>query len=202
MRPKRVWYPGAMYHVTNRGVHKCTIVFEDEDAQHFFNLMRKYAAIFNCQVHAYCLMTNHFHMLIETQNSKIGDFVGQVSQLYAMFFNRKYDYEGHLFQDRFYSKVVEDERYFLECSRYIHLNPVKAYMVMSPEQYSWGSYRTMIGLDADELTEVERTLDFFSDKKDPREAYRKFVIQCTEENRKYEEQIRLDMMEDEHWEPL
>ncbi len=201
MRAKRIWYPGAVYHVMHRGVRKSAILYDEEDAAHFIFLMRKYAALYHCRIHAYCLMTTHFHILVETHDSEIGTFVGQISHKYAMYFNRKYGFTGHLFEGRFVSKIVENDIYFLQCSRYIHLNPVKAGIVVSPEQYHYSSFRVLAGMASDLITEVERTLAYFASAKDPSLAYRRFVLQSNEDDRKYEDQIRQDMFENERWLP-
>ena len=96
------------------------------------------------KIHALCLMTNHFHMAIETEQVELWKIMSKFLHPYAMNFNRKYNYTGHLFENRYVAQIIEDERYFLEVSRYIHLNPVKAQMVRNPLDYEYSSYRNFI----------------------------------------------------------
>ena len=89
-------------------------------------------------LHAYCLMTNHIHLLVETGDMEIGKFMKYLSECYAIYFNQKYFYRGHVFEGRYKSCLVKEDTYFLQTSRYIHLNPVKAQMINYPEDYLKG----------------------------------------------------------------
>lgn len=122
---------------------------------------------------AYCLMTNHIHLLVETGDVEIGKFMKYMSECYAMYINHKYSYRGHVFESRYKSCLVKEDTYFLQTSRYIHLNPVKARMVTHPEEYLWSSYQTVIGIADDRITEKEKTLAYFS--KNSVFYYREFV---------------------------
>ena len=128
---------------------------------------------YQCKIHAYCMMTNHIHLLLETSEDEIGRFMKCLSERYAMYFNHKYQYRGHLFESRYKSCLVKEDSYFLQTSRYIHLNPVKARIVVKPEDYRWSSYQTMIALKDDRITERNRTLAYFKDNSILR--YRDFV---------------------------
>ena len=110
---------------------------------------------------AYCLMTNHIHLLLETGDMEIWKFMKYMSECYAMYLNHKYSYRGHVFESRYKSCLVKEDAYFLQTSRYIHLNPVKAQMTNYPEDYPWSSYQTMIGLSDDRITEKKKTLAYF-----------------------------------------
>lgn len=160
-RKPRIWYPGAIYHVMERGVRRLEIYRDDTDYQVFRAIMKNALEKNECVVHAYCMMNNHFHILLETSETKIDKFMHQLASCYAMYFNRKYKYKGHLFEGRYKAYLVKDDAYFLQTSRYIHLNPVKARIVEHPEDYPWSSYRAMLGMDDDEITQINRTQAYF-----------------------------------------
>ncbi len=201
MRKKRVWFPGAIYHVMQRGIRKTDIFYDDEDYKIFLKLIQAGMEKWQCQLHAYCLMTNHYHALIETSEEEIGKFVKYVSQNYAMYFNRKYGYKGHVFEGRFVSGLVKQDSYFLQTSRYIHLNPVKAYMAKTPEQYPWSSYRILAGMEDEEFVTVDRTWAYFGTGEEAVTGYRDFVEHSGEQYILYEEEIRNLMEEDALWQP-
>ena len=139
-RKLRDWYPGAIYHIMHRGVRRKPI-FEDEmDHQVLLQIIKTSLSKYNCRLHAYCLMTNHVHLLLETDDIEIGKFMKYMSECYAIYYNHKYGYRGHVFESRYKSCLVKEDAYFLQTSRYIHLNPVKAQMADYPEYYLWSSY--------------------------------------------------------------
>ncbi|GAE33748.1 transposase [Halalkalibacter akibai] len=143
-RKHRVWFPGAMYHITARG-NRRTALFERElDYQTYIMILEDVRKQYPFELHSYCLMTNHIHLLLETTNVHISDIMKAFHSRYAIWFNKEYDYIGHLFQGRYGAKLITDAPYFLEVSRYIHLNPLDANMVDRPEQYRWSSYRTYL----------------------------------------------------------
>lgn len=114
------------------------------DHQVLLQIIKTSLSKYSCWLHAYCLMTNHVHLLIETGDIEIGKFMKYMSECYAIYYNHKYGYRGHVFESRYKSSLVKEDTYFLQTSRYIHLNPVKAQMADYPEDYLWSSYRTMI----------------------------------------------------------
>ena len=140
-RKKREWYEGACYHVMGRGNRHCAIYKDKEDYVTFLNLVASVKARYPFTLHAYCLMTNHFHLLITTSNDPIWKIMQPIMNHYARTFNQKNGLDGHLFDSRYASCLIEDDIYFLEVSRYIHLNPVKATMVREPLAYEYSSYR-------------------------------------------------------------
>ena len=168
-----MWYPGAIYHVMERGIRRQEIYREDVDYQAFMAIMKSALERNGCVLHAYCMMTNHFHILLETSETEPGRFMKQLASCYAIYFNRKYTYTGHLFEGRYKACLVKDDAYFLQTSRYIHLNPVKAKMVEHPEDYPWSSYRTMLEMGDDKITEINRTRAYFG--KNAGIRYREFV---------------------------
>jgi hypothetical protein len=154
-------------------------------------------------------MTNHFHIAIETQDESLSKIMQKILHLYASEFNNKYQYTGHLFEGRFTSCLIENERYFLEVSRYIHLNPVKAMMVKKPEDYKYGSYRVFMSDEPDdkkdkaytaikELVDTSRTLGFFGNNR--MDEYRLFV-ESEISHAEQELLIQKDMKEDDKWLP-
>lgn len=139
-RKKRIWYPGATYHVMSRG-NRRSAIFKDEADYHVFTQCLEYVKKqYDFKIHSICLMTNHFHMSIETGSVEIWKIMHKLLLSYASNYNIKYDTTGHLFENRYTGQLIEDERYFLEVSRYIHLNPVKAQMVREPMEYKYSSY--------------------------------------------------------------
>ena len=198
-RKRREWYPGAIYHLMERGIRRQEIFKEDIDYVMFLMILRRVTEAYNAKVHAYCLMTNHFHLLLETDKNEIGKIMQKIAGDYARTYNKKYGYRGHLFEDRYKSCIVKDDAYFLQSSRYIHLNPVKAHMTVYPENYKWSSYSTLIGITDDKITVKERTLDYFTDNKI--QKYRNFVEDVGHKYTVEETEIHRQIGEDEEWLP-
>ncbi|MCQ2496160.1 MAG: transposase [Lachnospiraceae bacterium] len=195
---KRIWYPGACYHVMSRGVRGGKIFQDENDYRLFLEIIRMYQEKYGFIIHSYCLMTNHFHLQIETNNVALGTIMERILKAYANNFNIKYHYEGHVFQGRYKGIIIEDSIYFLETGRYIHLNPVKAKMVMKPENYEYSSYQSYISLSENELLYKDKTLSFFRDS-DPVE-YAKFV-EAKVTHEEYELSIRTELGENDNWLP-
>ena len=146
-RPLRIEFPGAIYHVTSRGNARRKIFLDDEDRQAFLATLAWVVERFGWICHAYCLMGNHFHLLIETPDPNLSRGMRQLNGVYTQGFNRRHRKVGHLFQGRFKAILVERDSYLLELARYVVLNPVRAKMVKAPEGYAWSSYRPTMGLD-------------------------------------------------------
>lgn len=145
-RPLRIEFPGAVYHVTSRGNARQKIFRDDEDRETFLAVLAWVVERFGWRCHAYCLMDNHFHLLLETPQANLSRGMRQLNGVYTQKFNRRHGKTGHLFQGRFKAIVVEKDSYLLELARYIVLNPVRAKMVRTPERYPWSSYRPTLGL--------------------------------------------------------
>lgn len=175
------------------------IFSDDMDRQVFLEILRISLKRYRCILHAYCMMTNHIHILLETSDIEAGKFMKYVTGCYAMYFNGKYKYQGHLFAGRYKSCLVKDDRYFLQTSRYIHLNPVKAEMVDYPENYMWSSYRTMVGIADDKITEKMRTLAYFPGNSVL--LYREFVEDIGHKYIVQEREIEKNIGEDDLWLP-
>ena len=141
----RVEYPDAYYHVINRGNYREKIYLNDRDKEKFIEYLEKAAERFSVIFHGYCLMGNHYHLLIQTPDSNLSKAMQWINVSYATYFNRKRDRQGHLFQGRFKAILIDADEYLKHLSRYIHLNPVRAKLVASPSEYQWSSYQAFIG---------------------------------------------------------
>lgn len=144
-RPLRVQYPGAFYHVMNRGNASGKIFRSERDFVGFLNLLGETVEKFKIRVHAFCLMTNHYHLLVETPLGNLARAMRHQNGVYTQRYNRQRNLEGHLFRGRYKSILVEEEAYLVELLRYLHLNPVKAKLVLKPEAYAWSSHRYYLG---------------------------------------------------------
>lgn len=140
-RPLRIEFEGAWYHVMNRGTGRRLIFHDTFDRRKFLNLLREIYETWNIEIHAYCLMNNHYHLLVHTPNGKLSFGIKYLDQVYAQFYNRKYRRDGPLFRGRFKSILVERDGYLLELVRYIHNNPVEANLSKTPDAYPWSSHK-------------------------------------------------------------
>ena len=138
-RSKRRKSGTDVYHVVSRGNDQMDILPQDGDKKYFRGLMKKEADRLGVEIYAYCVMSNHHHMLVKTDFKNLSQFMKEVNFRYAVYYNGKYDHSGHVFQGRFYSSGVETEAYLLSCIRYIHNNPVKAYIVPDILEYPFSS---------------------------------------------------------------
>ena len=146
-RPLRIEFPGAIYHITSRGNARRKVFLDDEDRATFLSTLAWVVERFGWVCHAYCLMSNHFHLMIETPTPNLSRGMRQLNGVYTQGFNRRHRKAGHLFQGRFKAILVERDSYLLELARYVVLNPVRAKMVKAPENYAWSSYRPTLGFD-------------------------------------------------------
>lgn len=145
-RPLRIEFAGALYHITSRGDRREDIYFDDEDRENWLATLAQVCDRFNWVVHAYCQMTNHYHLVVETVDGNLSRGMRQLNGEYTQQVNRRYGLSGHLFQGRYKSILVQKEAYLLELSRYVALNPVRAGMVEQPEDWPWSSYTAQLGL--------------------------------------------------------
>ncbi|MFD2922510.1 transposase [Halobacillus naozhouensis] len=160
--PKRIWFPHASYHITARGNRKADIFYADQDRYYYLELLAQNKQSYPFHLHAYCLMTNHVHLLIETINHPPGIFMKEIHSNYAMYFNKKYDYAGHLFQGPYKADLQDDVNGMLQVSRYIHLNPCRANISPTPEDYQWSSYTHYISSHpTNTLVTTSKLLSYF-----------------------------------------
>jgi putative transposase len=176
-RPLRVEYPGAFYHVINRGNAGENIFQSSRDREKFLEYLENFVGRFSIIVHTYCLMTNHFHLLLETRQPNLSKAIQWINVSYATYFNRKHNRRGHLFQGRFKSVLIGADEYLKHLSRYIHLNPVRAKMVRTPSEHKWSSYSAFIGkVKKPEWLETEWLLSQFGKREKAAERnYKDFV---------------------------
>lgn len=145
-RPLRIEFAGGLYHVTSRGDGREAIFLGEEDRRLFLGVLSEVIQDFNWAMHAYCLMDNHYHLLIETPEGNLSKGMRQLNGVYTQRFNRQHGRVGHVFQGRYKAIIVQKESYLLELARYVVLNPVRARMVRSPADWPWSSYRATAGL--------------------------------------------------------
>ncbi len=144
-RGPRFVFQNAFYHVFNRGINKQDIFLSDEDYKFFLGKLQVLKQKYDHSIYALCLMPNHFHISIQTRKTPISKIMSSLSTSYSMYFNRKYQHFGPVFQNRFKSILIENDSYFLELSRYIYLNPVKAGITKDPATYKYSSVREAFG---------------------------------------------------------
>ena len=188
-RPLRLEYPGAVYHVTSRGNARQDIVMDDRDRTLFLERLAHVIDRFGWRCHAYCLMDNHYHLLLETPQPNLSRGMRQLNGTYTQAVNRRHQRVGHLFQGRFTAILVEKEAHLLELCRYVVLNPVRAQMVPHPRLWAWSSYRATVGEAASPpwLT-LDWILGQFGQRVGPaQEQYRAFVAEGRKSPRPWEQ---------------
>lgn len=197
-RKRRQWYAGCTMHVMGRGIRRSAIYGDSSDYKIFMQILERTQKMMPFQLHSFCLMTNHFHLLLTTQEKEIWHIMKRVMCNYAKYFNQKYDFTGHLFDSRYTSSVVQDWGYFLEVSRYIHLNPVKAGIVRKAGDYPYSSYEAYVSEKEISCLTKEKILDFFQGNK--AEEYRIFV-EGPVSHLEQERMIQKEVGEDDNWLP-
>lgn len=167
VRKARIKSSTGIYHVILRGANRQEIFHDDKDRMKFLRIMEKCKKEYGLYFYAWCLMNNHIHLLMKEGNEPLSDTMKRIGVCYASYYNWKYKVTGHLFQDRFRSEVVENERYLLVAIRYIHQNPVKAQMVEFPDEWRWSSCLGYYGKVPviRGILDDESILSMFSDRK-------------------------------------
>ena len=173
-RPLRIEYEGAFYHVLSRGHRKEKIYFSDKDKQKFLEKLSDTVEKYLIIIHAYALMDNHYHLLIETPKANISDAMHHLNASYSNWLKAKYKLVGSIFQGRYKSILIDKENYLNVLSAYIHLNPVRSKIGGHPRDFKWSSYRSYVGLDDKPpwLTIYNILADFNGD----RDSYSNFVL--------------------------
>jgi putative transposase len=144
-RPLRLPFPGGIYHVTARGNDRQTIFEDDADCSLFLIVLASVVARYRVRCHAYCLMSNHYHVLLQTPEGNLSAAMRQLNGVYTQRFNRSHERCGHVLQGRFGAQLVDGQAYLLEVCRYIVLNPVRASLVSHPRDWRWSSFRATAG---------------------------------------------------------
>jgi len=163
-RVQREYSLTGYYHIMMRGNERKNIFLDNQDRQRFIDTLVKKKQQTGFKLYAYCLMDNHIHLLVNDEKQEISIIMKGIATSYAMFFNRKYQRVGHVFQDRFKSESIENEQYLFAVIRYIHANPVKANLVEKPEEYIWSSFRAYIdaNLEGFQWVDIKDILELFS----------------------------------------
>ena len=179
-RPLRIQYPDAWYHVMNRGRNRAQIFSSREDYIAFIELLKDASSLYKVRIAAYCLMSNHYHLLIQTPEANLSRFMRHINGLYTQYFNRTYKRDGQLFRGRYKSIIIDGDSYLLELVRYIHRNPLKAGLIKRLEDYSWSSHGAYI-----------------SKGNEGNWMHKDFVLSILEENKNRRRQAYLDFVKQE-----
>lgn len=177
--PLRIEFPGALYNVTARGNARQDTFLDDEDRQQFLAVLARVVSYFHLLLHAYCLMDNHFHLLVETLEANLSKAMRQLNGVYTQAFNRRHKRVGYALQGRFKAIVVDRDSYLLELCRYVVLNLVRAKITRKADAYPWSSYRATAGLAC---TPPYLTIDwllsqFSRQRAAAQRKYRAFVVE-------------------------
>lgn len=186
-RTRRVSYPGLIYHIINRGNNRQAIFLEREDYLHYLGLIKRYKEKYEFQVFAYCLMTNHVHLLIRLgEKGNISRIMQSITVAHTRVYHEKYKSVGHVWQGRFKGSIVSDDEYLLTVMSYIEQNPVRARMVKKLIDYEWSSYRSQISRGTGGLLDREENAVFLSlgkDKKERIQRYKEWISEKLKEAR-------------------
>lgn len=142
-RPLREQVEGGVYHLVSRGVRKLPLFHDDRDRDRFLWLLQATAERYEWEIHAYCLMTNHFHLLVTTHEPNVSAGMQYLNGRYCQWFNWRHAYEGHVVEKRFWSAVIKSDRQLVGVARYIVLNPVRAGICRTAADWRWSSYRAL-----------------------------------------------------------
>lgn len=176
-RPLRIEFPGAIYHITSRGNAYQPIFMDDRDRKKFLEILSSAVERFTWVCHAYCLMGNHYHLVIETPEGNLSKGMRQLNGVYTQFFNYRHSRVGHLFQGRYKAILVDRDNYLLSLCRYVVLNPVRAGLVKDPLDWAWSSYKATVEGETQPQLSVDWILSQFGDrKKKAIPLYKKFVL--------------------------
>lgn len=177
-RPLRIEYDGALYHVTSRGNARKAIFKDDEDRELFLDTLTKVNERYNWLCHAYCLMNNHYHLLIETPDGNLSKGMRHLNGIYTQRYNKRYKRTGHIFQGRYKAIIIQKESHLLAVCRYVVLNPVRARAVKHPEEWKWSSYKATAGSERshNSLTADCILAQFGGKRRRAEREYREFVM--------------------------
>ncbi len=178
-RQIRIEYPGAVYYITSKGNANRAIFKDDQDRKDFLELLGLLVDRFKWRCHAYCLMNNHYHLIIETPKANLSQGMRQLNGIYTQNFNRRHRRSGHVFQGRFKSILIDKKNFLLDLATHVVLNPVRLRAVKSPANYKWSSYRATAGIvQAPSFLTMEWILSQFGKQlKTAREKYKSHVKQ-------------------------
>lgn len=178
-RTSRLKSESGIYHIIMRGINRQTLFLDDEDCTKFIQTLQRYRKICEYKLYAYCLMGNHFHLLLHENKESLETVMRRICGSYVFWYNKKYDRVGYLFQDRYKSEPVEDDTYFVVVLRYIFQNPIKAGIVNKINEYKWTNYNDYIGIN--KLTDTDFVLNIFNEM-DKEKALKSFIEYTNKEN--------------------
>lgn len=179
-RKKRTWVPNSFYHIVSRSNRREALFKDEGDFKTFLYILQQVNKKTPFELASYCLMTNHFHLQMRSKEQPLSKVMSLINKRYANYYNIKNNVTGHVFEKRYYDKIIGSGTGMLEVSRYIHLNPYEAGMVTKLESYQWSSYRYYIHATKPHLLDTGVILDYFSgDLAERRQKYRKFVEKGT-----------------------
>lgn len=192
-RPLRIQYPGAWYHIMNRGAGRRKIFITDKQRQHFLELLGELSKNYHVEVHCYCLMGNHYHLLVHTPKGNLSEAMRHLNSKYTRYFNSTQRSDGALFRGRYKSLLVSGEDYLLRLSRYIHQNPQKARIVPNLPKYQWSSYPAYIEhVAAPEWLKLDTIIRRFNKMRKKTLSYQQFVeMENDDELQKFYEKPKL-----------
>ncbi|WP_040204266.1 transposase [Neobacillus jeddahensis] len=162
-RNVRLWFEGAKFHITSRGIRKSWLFYEEEDYEKYLSFLEETRTRYPFHLHTYCLMTNHIHLQLETLDTPLSIIMKNLNTKYAKYINKKYDFSGHVFDKRYGAELLNSQEYEIDVSKYIHLNPVNAGMVDEPEDYPWSSYRAYLYGEENPHIDPKSILSYFPD---------------------------------------
>ncbi|WP_158736877.1 transposase [Alteribacillus sp. YIM 98480] len=169
-RQERIWFPGLTYRIEAKGIRNSQLFYDEKDYSHYLYLLTKIKADCDFDLHAYCLLPNKIDLLIETFQTNLSTLMHRLQTNYAMYFNRRHQLRGHVFQGRYLSEPIKDETHFFESSQYIHLIPLRENKVNNLLHYRWSSARDYLSPQPEEeplhpLLTLDRTLRLFPSPK-------------------------------------
>lgn len=193
-RGPRITFENAFYHVFNRGLNKQVIFADEQDYSKFLTLLQdlRITKKYDHTIYSYVLMPNHFHILIQTRKIPISKIMSSLLTSYSMYFNKKINRVGVLFQNRFKSKLCDRDSYFLGASRYIHLNPLKAGLVSNLSDYLWSSYQEIIGQHKFNIIDKETINQLVGETEKDKKRYLEFLEEGIKKIDGFEEEYTLN----------
>jgi len=177
-RPPRLQFPDAIYHVSARGNERAAIYRNEGDRRYFLQLLADAVRREHWRVLAYCLMTNHYHLLVQTPVPNLARGMRQLNGVYAQSFNRRHARVGHLFQGRYAARIVQEDAHLLLAVRYVVRNPVRARLCRDPEEWRWSSHRAALGTEPAWFLDRGSLLSYFGSS--PGEALAGYRDYCRE----------------------
>ena len=176
-RPLRIEYPGAWYHVMNRGANRNKIFYKDEDYDLFMKVLLEACGLFNVYITAYCLMSTHYHIVVNTPEGNLSRFMRHLDGVYTQRYNRQYKKNGSLFRGRYKAILIQADEYLRQVIKYVYKNPLKAKIVDNLSNYKWSSHQLYLkGKTIDERIDINNMLAYFSNKmREAIKSYKEFM---------------------------